>query len=193
VTDAAYHGWLERVRPLTVEVIAVVVALVLAHAVPAGADWIIAAVAWLATIAIAVRAARAPENLLGTIPAALFAVGMAVVLAIAALQLAHRPAAVWSLFQVPPPVPRAIAFALVIPNAVAAALIFQAWLQTRVALGGGRWLAAGVCAVVYAVADRDPFALLIAIAPAVTRAENGSLVACIGAYVLLGAVAAFFR
>ncbi len=193
MNDAAYHGWLERVRPLTVELIAVVVALVASRAAPAFADWTIVAVAWAATLTIAVRAVRARAPVLGAPATALFAFGMAIVLAIGALQLAHRPFGVWSLFQVPPPVPRAIAFALVIPNAVAAALVFTAWLQTRIALAAGRWLAAAACAVVYAVADRDPLALLVAIAPAVTRAEGGSLGACVLAYSVLGAVAAFVR
>ena len=195
--DAAYNGWLERVRPLTVELIAVVVVLVSVRALPAAGDGAVVAVAAAATILIAVRCGGAPLTaVIGdagartAVAAAIFASATALVLAIGALQLQHRPFAVWSLFAVPPPVPRAVAFALVIPNAVAAALVFQAWLQTRVALVANRWIAAAACVAVYAVADRDPFAVLVAIAPAIARAESGAFVACVCAYAVLGFIAA---
>lgn len=198
--DAAYHAWLERVRPLTVEVIAVATALVLAHVLPAAGDWSIVAVSVVAAAVVVVRSARAdPAAVCGTagvrgvLAASVVAAASTIVLALGARQLAHAPLGVWSLFQVPPPVPRTVALALVVPNALAAALVFNAWLQTRVALVAGRWVAAAACVAVYAAADRNLFAALVAIAPAVARAESGSLAACVCAYAVLGLFAVLSR
>jgi hypothetical protein len=198
MNDAAYHGWLERGRPLSIYVAAVVIAVVLTRALPADAAWAIVAVSIIAPIVVLVRSRQTgAEIFLGTagprgaLIASAVAVLAAATLALGAIQLSHGRFPTWSLFQVPPPVPRTIALALVVPNAIAAAIVFQAWLQTRISLVVGRWGAAVATVVVYAVADRNPLALFIAIAPVIARAENGSLVACICAYVVLGAIAAF--
>lgn len=198
--DAPYHGWLERVRPLSVYLIGVVVAVVLARTVPASAAWIVIGMSVLAPIVVLVRSrATGAEIFLGTagMRGALIAVAFAIVaagtLALGARGLSHGAFPTWSLFQPPPPAPRTLALVLVLPNAIAAAVVFQAWLQTRIALVAGRWVAVFATAAIYAVADRAPFAFLVAIAPAVARAENGSLVACICAYVVLGLVATLGR
>jgi len=198
--DTEYHAWLERVRPLSVYVVAVVVALVLARAFPASAAALVVTASIVAAAVVAVRAAGvATTVMLGTggpraasVAAVVAALGAAA-LALGAVQIGHGPFPIWSLFQVPAPVPRPIGLALVVPNAIAAALVFQAWLQTRIALVTGRWPAAAATVAIYALADRSPVGLLVAIAPAVARAESGSLAACIGAYVLLGLIATLLR
>lgn len=198
--DAAYHAWLERVRPLSVYLIAVIAAVAFARAVPASAPWIVIGMSIVAPIVVLVRSrATGSEILLGTagsrgaLIAAAVAVVAAAALALGAHGLAHGALPTWSLFQLPPPVPRTLALALVLPNAIAAAFVFQAWLQTRIALVAGRWVAVFATAAIYAVADRSPFVFLVAIAPAVARAENGSLAACVCAYVVLGLVATLGR
>jgi len=198
--DAEYHAWLERVRPLSVYVVAVVVALVLARSVPAYADALVVTASIVAAAVAAVRAIGAATTVMlgtggprGALAAAVVAALGAAALAFGAAELGHGRFPTWSLFQVPAPVPRSIGFALVVPNAIAAALVFQAWLQTRIALVTGRWPAAVATVAIYALADRSPVGLLIAIAPAVARAESGSLAACIGAYVLLGLVGTLLR
>jgi hypothetical protein len=200
VIDAEYHGWLERVRPLSVYLVAVVAAVVLARAEPAFAVWVIVGMSIVAPVVVFVRSrATGSAIFLGTAGTrgALIAAAVAVVaagtLALGARGLSHGTFPTWSLFQLPPPVPRPLALALVLPNAIAAAFVFQAWLQTRIALIAGRWVAVFATAAIYAVADRTPFAFLIAVAPAVARAENGSLVACICAYVVLEFVATLGR
>ena len=194
--DAAYHAWLERVRPLSVYLIAVIAAVAFARAVPASAPWIVIGMSIVAPIVVLVRSrATGSEILLGTAGSrgALIAAAVAVVAAAALALGAHGALPTWSLFQLPPPVPRTLALALVLPNAIAAAFVFQAWLQTRIALVAGRWVAVFATAAIYAVADRSPFVFLVAIAPAVARAENGSLAACVCAYVVLGLVATLGR
>ncbi len=196
--DATYHGWLERVRPLSIYVAGVVVAVVLARALPADAAWAIVAVSIIAPVVVLVRSRAAGAEIFlgntgtrGALIASAVAVLAAATLALGAIQLAHGRFPTWSLFQVPPPVPRTVALALIVPNAIAAAIVFQAWLQTRIALVVGRWGAAVATVAIYALADRNPLALLIAIAPVIARAESGSLAACICAYIVLGAIAAF--
>jgi membrane protease YdiL (CAAX protease family) len=188
------------VRPLSIYIVAVVTAVVLARTLPAFAVWPVVAASIIAPVVVLVRSRDTGTPILlgtagvrGALVAALVAIVTAAALTFGALELSHGRLTTWSLFQVPPLTPRTLTLALVLPNAIAAAIVFQAWLQTRIALVAGRWGAVFATALIYALADRSPFAFLVAFAPAVARAENGSLPACICAYVVLGIVAALGR
>ena len=198
--DGEYHAWLERVRPLTVYVIAVLVAIVLVRAGGAFAVPGVVAVSVGAPAVVLLRGGRvAVPVLLGRagVRDALLACAVALiasaVLAIVALGLSRAAIVVWSLFPAPPPAARTVVLALVVPNALAAAVVFQGWLQTRLALVVGPWAGALATLAMFAVADRSPIGIFAAAAPVALRATNGSLVASACAYAAFVVVVMFGR
>lgn len=194
--------WLERVRPLAVYLIAVGFLAAVGFAFrtgPAARDVIDAAyvvVSLAAPAAIALRGRSISGGVMwGRLaPVQAVLLGIAAGLAGAALAFAlaamlHTAAVPWTLIKPPRPDQRWIVAVLLLPNAVAAAVIFQGWLQTK--LGGplGVWAAAAATLAIFAVGDRSAVGVAYALAPIALRATNGSLVACVCAYLTQGIAA----
>jgi hypothetical protein len=199
---AEYNGWLERVRPLAVYIIAVGALAALGFAVrmtPGSGDvldvaYVVVSVA--APVAIAVRGRAISGNVMwGTLaPHRAVLLGIAGGLAGAALAqglatVLHAPAVPWTLIKPPRPDERWIVLALVAPNAIAAAIVFQSWLQTKLTAPLGVWGAAAATLAIFAISDRSASGAAYALAPLALRAGNGSLIACVCAYLTQGIVA----
>jgi membrane protease YdiL (CAAX protease family) len=199
---AEYSVWLERVRPLGIYLIVLLGTAALGLALRAwpaagrAGDVAFVVVSMVAPVAIALRGGtNARSVMLGTLtPLRAVLLGIAAGLAGAALAVAlavalHTAAVPWSPIRPPHPDARWIALALVLPNAAAAAVVFQGWLQTKLSVPFGVWGAAAATLAIFVIGDRSAIGVAYALAPVTLRATNGSLLACVCAYLTQGIVA----
>lgn len=199
---ADYNVWLERVRPLGVYLIvtlAIAALGVVVRARPAAGDVIdivSVVVAFAAPVAIVVRGRTFARSVILGTQAPLSAVVLGIAgglagsaLAAAAAALAHGGVVPWAVLRPPRPEEHWVVLALALPNALAATVVFQGWLQTKLLPQIGVWGAAAAALAIYAFGDRNAVAVAYALAPVALRATNGSLLACACAYLTASLVA----